>query len=123
MMVNRKAHAAARLQLLASHRRLVPDITRRWIMSFVPVMWIIWAAMAILLAALYVYRTSLTRDEEDQIFLDDSFEHEKVTQEGISTKLARVEPWLRITRWLLILMSIVVIAYYIRDILLQFHHA
>ena len=41
------------------------------------VMWTVWAAFVVFTAALYIYRSSLTRDEEDQIFLDDSFQHEK----------------------------------------------
>ncbi|MGA3130526.1 MAG: hypothetical protein ABSD59_06980 [Terracidiphilus sp.] len=83
------------------------------------VMWSVWAAFALFMAALYIYRASLTRDEEDQIFLDDSFNHERVLQEGIAAKVARVEPLVRIARWLVVAMSVVVVAYYIRDVLLQ----
>ena len=51
-------------------------------MTFVPVMWTVWAAFVTLMAGLYIYRSSLTRDEEDQIFLDDSFDHEKSCASG-----------------------------------------
>jgi hypothetical protein len=83
------------------------------------VMWSIWIAFAIFLAALYIYRSSLTRDEEDQIFLDESFDHEKAEQAVIAAKVTRIEPLVRIAQWLVGAMSVVVVAYYVRDILLQ----
>jgi hypothetical protein len=88
---------------------------------FVPVMWIIWSAFVVFMAVLYIYRSSLSKNEEDQIFLDDSFEHEKAEQAVIATKLAKVEPVVRLARWLVVAMTVFVIAYYVRDILLQFH--
>jgi hypothetical protein len=83
------------------------------------VMWSVWAAFALFLAVLYIYRSSLTRDEEDQIFLDDSFDHEKAQQAVIVAKVARIEPLVRIALWLVVAMSVVMVAYYIRDVLLQ----
>jgi hypothetical protein len=88
-------------------------------MTFAPVMWTIWAAFVVFAAAMYIYRSSLTRDEEDQIFLDDSFEHEKAAQAMIVSKVAKVEPLVRVGYWLVAAMTVVVVAYYIRDILLK----
>lgn len=88
-------------------------------MSFAPVMWTVWSAFVVILAALYVYRSNITKNEEDQIFLDDSFEHEKVEQAVIAAKVSKVEPLVRISRWVVIAMTIFVIVYYIRDIMLQ----
>lgn len=85
------------------------------------VMWGVWAAFALFMAVLYIYRSSLTRDEEDQIFLDDSFDHEKAQQEAIAAKVAKIEPLVRFSRWLVVAMSVVVVVYYIRDILFQLH--
>ena len=85
------------------------------------VMWIIWSAFVLFAAALYIYRSSLTKNEEDQIFLDDSFSHEQAEQAAIASKVARVEPMVRIARWLVVGMTVIVIAYYVRDILLQLH--
>jgi hypothetical protein len=90
-------------------------------MTFVPVMWIIWSAFVVVTAILYIYRSSLSKNEEDQIFLDDSFDHEKAEQAVITAKLAKVEPMVRIARWVVVAMTVFVIAYYIRDILLQLH--
>jgi len=90
-------------------------------MTFVPAMWTVWSAFVIIMAALYVYRSSLTRNEADQIFLDDSFSHEQAEQAAIATKVAKVEPAVRVARWLVAAMSAFVLAYYVRDILLQLH--
>ena len=90
-------------------------------MSFVPVMWIVWSAFVVFAAALYIYRSNLTKNEEDQIFLDDSFEHEKAEQAVIVAKVSRVEPVVRIARWLVLVMTVFVIAYYVRDVFVQLH--
>jgi hypothetical protein len=88
-------------------------------MTIVPVMWTVWCALFAVLAALYVYRSSLTRDEEDQIFLDDSFEHEKAAQAAIVAKVSKVEPVLKIAQWMVAGMTVIVLAYYVRDILVH----
>jgi hypothetical protein len=81
--------------------------------------WSVWSAFALFMAAMYIYRSNLTRDEEDQIFLDESFDHEKAQQAAISAKVAKIEPLVRVSHWLVGVMSVVVILYYVRDILLQ----
>jgi hypothetical protein len=88
-------------------------------MTFVPVMWTVWAAFVVVTVAIYIYRSNLTRDEEDQIFLDDSFEHEKVQQAAIIAKVNKVEPVLRAAQWLVVAMTAVVLFYYVRDILVH----
>jgi hypothetical protein len=88
-------------------------------MAIVPLMWTVWSLFVVFTAALYIYRSSLTRDEEDQIFLDDSFQHEAAAQASIVSKVAKVEPLVRVGRWLVGGMTVVVAAYYVRDILVQ----
>jgi hypothetical protein len=90
-------------------------------MAIAPLMWTVWSLFVVFTAALYIYRSSLTRDEEDQIFLDDSFQHEAAAQASIISKVAKVEPWVRTGRWLVVGMTVVVAAYYVRDILVQLH--
>lgn len=85
------------------------------------VMWSTWAAFALFLAVMYIFRSSLTRDEEDQIFLDESFDHEKAHQAAIAARVAKVEPLVRMARWLVVAMTVVVLAYYVRDVLMQLH--
>jgi hypothetical protein len=82
-------------------------------------MWTVWSAFVVFMAALYIYRSNLIKNEADQIFLDDAFSHERAEQAAIVTKVAKVEPVVRVTRWLVAAMSAFVLAYYVRDILLQ----
>lgn len=89
-------------------------------MGIVPVMWIVWGALVLLTAVLYIYRSTLTKDEEDQIFLDDSFQHEQTAQAAIVAKVNKVQPMLRIALWLLGLATLFVIGYYVLDIINQF---
>jgi hypothetical protein len=81
-------------------------------------MWLVWGVLVAIMAALHVYRSSLEKNEDDQIFLDESFEHEKTEQEAIVLKVNKVAPFLRVAQWLVAAMTIFVIAYYIRDILI-----
>ena len=89
-------------------------------MTFVPVMWSVWAVLVVILAALYVYRSSLTKDEEDQIFLDDSFDHEKNAQAAIVAKVNKIQPYVRVFLWLVGISTIFVIGYYLMDFARQF---
>jgi sensor domain CHASE-containing protein len=80
--------------------------------NVVPVMWIVWAIFALITALLYAYRSSLTRDEEGQIFLDDAFAHEKAVQTQIVSKVAKLQPALRASLILTALMTMAVLVYY-----------
>ena len=86
----------------------------------VPVIWSVWAICVLFLAAMYLYRSRLTRDEEDQIFLDDSFSHERTAQAAITAKVQKIEPLVKTSLWLAGGATVLVIAYYIWDIVNQF---
>ena len=88
-------------------------------MTFVPVMWIVWGAIVVLMVGLHVYRSSLEKDEEDQLFLDDSFEHVRAANAAIVARSTRVEPLVTVSHWLVAAISVVVIVYYVWDILRQ----
>lgn len=89
-------------------------------MAIVPVMWAVWGVLVVIMAALFLYRSRLTKDEEDQIFLDDSFSHEKNAQAAIIAKVAKVQPLLRIAMWVVGIATLFVIGYYILDVINQF---
>jgi len=89
-------------------------------MTLAPILWVVWSVLVLFTAALYIYRSNLTRDEEDQIFLDDSFEHEKSAQAAIVAKVNKVQPILRVALWLVGAATLSVVAYYIVDIFNQF---
>ena len=71
-------------------------------------------------AALYLYRSNLTKDEEDQIFLDDSFEHEKSAQAAIVAKVNKIQPVLRVAMWLVGVATLFVVGYYVWTSINQF---
>ncbi len=88
--------------------------------GIVPVMWSVWALLVLALVVLYVYRSRLTRDEDDQLILDDSFDHVKAEQAAIVAKVNKLEPVVRTTMILTAVMTVAVIAYYIVDFMRQF---
>lgn len=89
-------------------------------MTLAPILWVVWSVLVLFTAALYIYRSNLTKDEEDQIFLDDSFEHEKSAQAAIIAKVNKVQPILRVALWLVGVATLLVVGYYVVDIFNQF---
>ena len=87
----------------------------------VPVMWTVWGALVLVLAALYLYRSRLTQDEADQLILDESFDNVKFQQAAIVARVNKIEPMVRILLWLVAVATVFVVGYYIRDVLLNLH--
>jgi hypothetical protein len=83
-------------------------------------MWTIWGALVLLLAAVWLYRSRLERDEEDQIFIDDAFSHERTAQAAIVAKVNKVQPIMRVMLIVTSVATLFVIGYYIYDIINQF---
>src|ERR1700759_3596805 len=65
-----------------------------------PIVWSVWILCVLFLAIMYLYRSRLTRDEEDQIFLDESFSHQRTAQAAIAEKAHKIEPVVRASTWL-----------------------
>ena len=86
----------------------------------VPVMWSVWGALVLIMAGLFVYRSSLTKNEEDQVFLDDAFSHERTAQAAIVAKINKVQPLVRAAMTLVGVATVFVIGYYVMDIIRQF---
>ena len=86
----------------------------------VPVMWTVWGALVLVLAAIWVYRSRLERDEDDQIFIDDAFSHERTAQTAIVAKVNKVQPVLHGMMVVTAVATLFVIGYYIYDIIHQF---
>lgn len=86
----------------------------------VPVMWTVWGSLVLILAAIWVYRSRLERDEEDQIFIDDAFSHERSAQAAIVAKVNKVQPILRTMLIVTSVATLFVIGYYVYDIIHQF---
>jgi hypothetical protein len=90
-------------------------------MTFVPAMLTVWGGLVVITSILYLYRSRLTRDESDQLILDESSDRTKNEQAVIMAKINRIQPVLRIFKWLVLAASVFVAGYYIRDILLNLH--
>jgi hypothetical protein len=82
-------------------------------------MWTAWGVVVASMLLLHIYRSSLEKNEDDQIFLDDSFEHERAAQVAIVAKVHKVEPALRVLKWMAVAMTVIVVIYYARDIMVQ----
>ena len=89
-------------------------------MPFVPVMWSVWGLTILIMAGMFLYRSRLGRDEEDQLFLDDSFSHEKANQTAIMARVAKVQPLIRVSQITAAVATLFVIGYYVNDIFNQF---
>lgn len=85
-----------------------------------PGMWVVWGLLLVLFLALKVYAGRLSRDEDDQLVLDDSFDHIREEQAAIVARLNKVQPLMRIVLVLLCIMTAVVIGYYVMDAIRQF---
>ena len=86
----------------------------------VPMMWGVWGLLLLVTIAVYIYQSRLARDEEDQIFLSDGFEHEKAHQTAIADKVSKVQPVLKICKVLVAVATVFVIGYYVVDVFNQF---
>jgi hypothetical protein len=89
-------------------------------MSWVPVIWSVWGASVVLLAVVSIYAARLGTNEEDQVFLSDSSNHERSEQAAIASRVEKVEPLKRAALAFLGAMTLVVIVYYVFDMIRQF---
>ena len=83
-------------------------------------MWAVWAITIMLMVAMFLYRSRLGRDEEDQLFLGDSLSQEKANQIAIATKVTKVQPLIKGSEIIAAVATLFVIGYYIVDIYNQF---
>jgi hypothetical protein len=84
-------------------------------MSIMPVLWIVWAGVTAILLVLLAYRGTLTRYEEDQIFLDSAGTHQEQQQTEILTKVGKIQPFVRIAIGATCAMSACILGMYVWD--------
>jgi hypothetical protein len=65
-------------------------------MGYMSILLIVWGVLLACLLALLAYNATLTRYEEDQLFLSDTNDVEKQHQDEIVAKLHRTQPLVRI---------------------------
>ena len=84
-------------------------------MSYLPVLLIVWAAVAACFLALLAYRGQLTRYEEDQLFLGDTQSNEQQEQTEIIRKVNKIRPMVNIFGYAAALMTIGIVGLFTYD--------
>jgi hypothetical protein len=90
-------------------------------MHMMPLLWMVWAGLTVALLALLVYRGTLTRYEEDCLFLDDSSKHQHDEQDKILQRVRKVQPAVRIFTVGACAMSAAILGMYVWDAIRQFN--
>jgi hypothetical protein len=83
-------------------------------MDVMLVLWVAWGVVAAVLLVLLGYRGTLTRYEEDQIFLNETGGIEAQEQTEIQRKLEKIRPFLVATIWAIGLLTVVILGLYVR---------
>ena len=89
-------------------------------MNLILGMWIVWGVLVLVYVAIRIYVARLDLDENDTILLDDAFAHERAAQEAIIAKVKKIEPARRVALIALLVMSLIVIGYYVWNMWQQF---
>lgn len=89
-------------------------------MPIVPWMWIVWVALLIVFIAFRVYVYRMSRNEDDQLALQDSSAHLRQEQEAIAARLEGARPVGRAILAVFGAMTIYVAGYYVLDMVRQF---
>ena len=78
---------------------------------------IAWGAVGAVLLVLLGYRGTLTRYEEDQIFLSEAVSGESRAQDEIQRKLQAIRPFLMIMLWTIGALTAVIFALFVKDLI------
>lgn len=84
-------------------------------MSAMPVLWIVWAGITAVMLILLGYRGTLTRYEEDQLFLDEAEDRQKMQQSALLAKVDKIQPYVRLAIGATCVMSAFIIGLYVWD--------
>ncbi len=84
-------------------------------MNALPDLIAVWAILTGLFLALLAYNATITRYEDNQIFLDDASAQEQQQQTAIVRKINRILPFIRVLGTLSGVLAIVVIVVYTWD--------
>jgi hypothetical protein len=88
-------------------------------MSAMVVLWIVWAGVLAILLILLAYRATLTRYEEDQLFLDEAEDHQKREQTEILAKVNKIQPFVQIGIGATCVLSVCILGIYVWDAVRQ----
>ena len=90
-------------------------------MHFVPILWIVWAVFAAILLSLLLYRGTITRYEDDQLFLDDISDRQHKENDAIIEKLAKIQPFLKVFTGVTSILTAAIIGIYAWDAIKTFY--
>ena len=65
-------------------------------MSIMTILLSVWGALTALLIVLLIYRSTLTMQEDDQLFLDEAESHMQIEQTELINKMNRIQPMVRL---------------------------
>jgi hypothetical protein len=84
-------------------------------MNALPVLIVVWAILTGVFLALLAYNGTITRYEENQLFLAGSNAHEEQRQSSIVRRVNRLVPYIRALGTLAAVMTVMIIAIYTWD--------
>ena len=84
-------------------------------MGYMSIILVVWGVLLACLLGLLAYNATLTRYEEDQLFLSETNELEKQHQNEIVAKLRRTQPLVRIFGSLSGLLTLAIVGMYTWD--------
>jgi hypothetical protein len=90
-------------------------------MHVVPMLWIVWAVFAGVLLMLLLYRGTITRYEDDQLFLDDISDRAHKENDAIIRKLDKIKPFLRVFTGVTSVLTAAIIGIYAWDAIKTFY--
>jgi hypothetical protein len=90
-------------------------------MHFVPILWIVWAVFTAILLSLLLYRGTITRYEDDQLFLDDISDRQHKENDAIIAKLAKIQPFLKVFTGVTSILTAAIIGIYAWDAIKTFY--
>ena len=88
-------------------------------MTFLPIMLAVWGVTILFMTIVLLYRSRLSRDEEDQLFLDDSFNEQKSAQAAIAARVEKVQPMVKGSELIAGAATLFVIGYFLIDMYKQ----
>jgi hypothetical protein len=88
--------------------------------GFVPLMWAAWLVVILVFAAVNMYASHLVKNEEAQLYLYESSSHVKAEQDAMLARANRVAPFKHVSTALAGIMTLVVIGYYVVNMVNQF---
>lgn len=84
-------------------------------MHVAPALWIVWAVFAAILLMLLLYRGTISRYEDDQLFLDDHSDRQHQENDAIIRKLNKLQPLVRALTGVTTILTATIIGLYAWD--------